>query len=130
MFGALGDFVIRVAGAGRVEPKFDENKKVIGHRIHIQRLGFFIRDVYDFNGSQPLGLWSFTDVEKGLGIFNSNVKIDQKCSEVDKNKISSEKLFAVGNAEFNAYRTKFKKGGDFIIYSDVQWHSVTHSWDI
>ena len=33
LFGALGDFVIRVAGAGRVEPKFDEDKKVIGHRM-------------------------------------------------------------------------------------------------
>jgi len=130
LFGALGDFVIRVAGAGRVEPKFDEDKKIIGHRIYIQSVGIFVRDVYDFNGSQPLGLWNFHDVEKGIGIFNSGIELDQKCSEVEKNKIPSGKLFAVGNADFNAYRTKFKKGGDFVIYSDVQWHAVTHSWDI
>ena len=131
LFGALGDFVIRVAGAGRVEPKFDENKKVIGHRIHIERVGVFIRDVYDFNGFQPLGLWNFSDVKKGLGTFNPNVALDQQCSVVETSKPPSEEdYFEVENADFEAYRKKFGKGGDFVVYSDVAWHSVTHSWDV
>lgn len=131
LFGALGDFVMRVAAAGRVEPRFDDNKKVIGHRIHIQHLGIFIRDVYDFNGFQPLGLWNFNDVKTSIfGFLESDVEIDQKCSGAEENKIPPEKYFEVENTDFNAYRTKFKKGGDFVIYSDVQWYSATHAWDV
>ena len=58
-----------------------------------------------------------------------------KCSEDQRMRweIKTSKhvqLIAVENADFEAYRKKFGKGGDFVIYSDVQWYDVTYSWDI
>ena len=136
LYGALGAYTMRVAGAGYVEPLKDSNGKVTKHRIHLEKIGLFVRDTYEFIGTQGLGLWNFTEVKKGFGYLNPDVKIEQHCREVDEKdaeKIAQkegEKLFDVENADFEAYRKKFGKGGDFVIYSDVQWQDVTHFWDI
>ena len=129
LFGALGDFVLRVAGAGRVEPKFDGNKKIVGYRIHVERLGIFIRDVYDFEGFQPLGYWNFKDVKKGY-IFKEDVSIVGRCMDIDAGKTPDDRYFDVENEDFREYRMIFNKGGDFVIYSDVQWHPASYSWDV
>lgn len=136
LYGALGKFLIRVAGAGYIEPLKDNHGKVIKHRVHLEKVGLFVRDTYEFIGTQGLGLWNFTEVQKGTGYFDPDVKIDQHCREVDEKdaektaRKEGERLFDVENADFEAYRKKFGKGGDFVIYSDVQWYDVTYSWDL
>ena len=50
--------------------------------------------------------------------------------DVDGGKIPEDRFFEVENADFREYRDKFKRGGDFVIFSDVKWYSVTHSWDV
>jgi hypothetical protein len=131
LYGALGSYLMRVAGAGYVEPIKDDKGKVIKHRVHLQKVGIFIRDTYDFNGDQPLGQWNFNDVKR-IGFFNDNVMINQSCHEVDKKdaKKETETYFEVNNTDFDAYRKKFGKGGDFVIYSDVVWHNVNYSWEV
>lgn len=136
LYGALGFYAMRVAGAGYIEPLKDSKGKIIKHRVHLEKVGLFVRDTYDFIGSQGLGLWNFNDVQKGTGYFNPDVKLDQNCNAVDEKDANKavrreeERYFDVENADFQSYRTKFSKGGDFVIYSDVQWNDVTFSWDI
>ena len=136
LYGALGFFAMRVAGAGYIEPLKDSHGKVFKYRVHLEKVGLFVRDTYEFIGSQGLGLWNFIDVQKGTGYLDPDVKIDQNCVVVDEKdaektaRKEAERYFDVENADFQAYRTKFNKGGDFVIYSDVQWYDVTYSWDI
>lgn len=72
------------------------------HRVHITQLGVYIRDSYDFNDDQPLGNWGPDEVRM----------------------MPSPRLAMVENASFRRWRREYKRGGDFIIFSDVRWEPV------
>lgn len=96
LYCALGAFGIHLTASGKVKPV---NKGGATHEVHIEKFGYFIRDTYDFNGSQPLGFWSYDGVTKTPRIGSSYVD----------------------NGSFQQWRNKHNKGGDFIVYSDVKW---------
>ena len=101
MYCALGAFGIHVAGAGTViplDPKADKDT----HLVKIDKLGFYIRDTYDFNEDQALGYWSQEGVTRSAGPGSSSVE----------------------NKHFRDWRTRFDHGGDFMIFSDVRWEGV------
>lgn len=96
MDAALGRFVFNVLVSGHVEPV----SKGLGHTVTIDKVGVYIRDSYDFNGSQSLGYWDPSD-----------------------NSVSSWNGFSgthVSNADFRNWRAANGKGGDFLIYSDIK----------
>lgn len=115
-YGAVGRGELKVAVFGRVEKKAD------GLRLTVNKLGIYLRDTYDFNGDQWLGLWSENGVDKGRlaeawGMYLGSsppIPIDPR-SNGDTNA-----EFAVTNKEFRAYRAKYGRGGDFINVSDVR----------
>lgn len=41
-----------------------------------------------------------------------------------------DRYYEIENQDFREYRKKFNRGGDFIVYSDVQRQSVSYSLDI
>lgn len=95
MTAALGNFVFKVVLAAEVQP-------VTGGRteVTVREVGVFIRDSYDFNGSQSLGYWDEED-----------------------NDVSMVNPFAgegVTNATFRAWRSANGLGGDFLVFSDVK----------
>jgi Family of unknown function (DUF6402) len=101
MYCALGAFGIHVAGAGVVTP-LDVKAGNGTHQVKIDKLGFYIKDTYDFNQDQPLGYWS----EEGVAQFVRAGSV------------------AVENKSFRDWRARFNHGGDFMIFSDVRWEGV------
>lgn len=101
MYCALGAFGIHVAGAGTVTP-LDPKNKTGTHQVNITKLGFYIKDTYDFNANQPLGYWTNEGVTKSAGPGSSTVE----------------------NKSFRDWRARFAHGGDFVVFSNVRWEGV------
>ncbi|WP_353618477.1 DUF6402 family protein [Paracidovorax anthurii] len=71
--------------------------------MQVERLGFYIRDCYDFSGNQPLGYWSSEGAYKLPGTHLSMVE----------------------NKSFNDWRSRTGLGADFLVFSDVQWEALS-----
>jgi hypothetical protein len=99
---ALGRFVYKVAVRGQIRAS-----KAGALTVKINGVGIYIRDSYDFEGSQFLGYWHTDD--------NTVTKMPRirLTSPLD-----SENL--VTNDNFRAYRKATGKGGDFLVFSDVR----------
>ncbi|GKT15872.1 DUF6402 family protein [Acidovorax sp. SUPP2522] len=115
-YGAMGESQLNIAVSGIVTPQ--SGGKIL---IEIDELGFYLRDSYDFNDasliSQPLGCWGFSGVECGLStiltIQIEDSTVDEKPSDVERRK------YYVNNGDFQKWRSKNNKGGDFMVLSDV-----------
>lgn len=81
---ALGAFVLQVAVAGTVTARAGA-----AATVSIDEVGVYVKDSFDFNGTQFLGFWGHRDTP-------------------------------VSNATFREWRTKFKQGGDFQVFSDIK----------
>jgi hypothetical protein len=68
--------------------------------VTAREVGVFMRDSYDFNGSQFLGFWD--DKDNSVSMFNP---------------LAGER---VSNDHFRAWRAANKRGGDFLVFSDVK----------
>jgi hypothetical protein len=111
-YGAMGKAGLKLAVSGEVTPQ--KNGK---NRVVIDELAVYLRDTYDFNDdwfSQPLGYWGFSGVQRGLQL-RWDIEIDEKY--VEANSVPSDRLYAVQNDDFQRYRDKYRRGGDFIIFS-------------
>lgn len=100
VYGALGSFLIKIAVVS-FKTYLDKQGFSI---ININRIGLYIRDTYDFLDEQKLGYWSREGVSK------NNFQ---------------NKFVEVTNNHFNEYRKCYKEGGDFIVFSDVQYYDVS-----
>lgn len=101
MIAALGNFVFRVAVAGSVQPAGNGR-----HRVTIDRVGIYVRDSFDFNGSQFLGFWN-----------------ERTNSVSVANPLSGTAVF---NGTYRDWRAANGRGGDFLVYSDVRAIALTH----
>jgi hypothetical protein len=91
----LGDFALYVVIAG--EHEFISNSKT---RIYVHQVRIYVRDSFDFNGTQFLGYWNeTTNSVSGLNPFTGAM---------------------VTNADFRDWRQKNHMGGDFLICSNMQ----------
>jgi hypothetical protein len=82
----------------------------------VEKVGFYIRDHYDFNGLQYLGTWTEDRVlTKAETAFTLSLHGQLVL------RLKEGPFAAVTNGDFRDYRDKIGKGGDFIIYSDVLW---------
>lgn len=93
MLAALGRFVFRAAVGGRVLPWNG------GHRIMIDEVAVYIRDSYDFNGEQSLGVWSDDDFIGGWSVVSG---------------------YSVSNKSFRDWRAANGRGGDYLVFSDAR----------
>lgn len=98
LYCSLGVFGLHVVASGTVAPIDPKNPKA-GHLVTIVKLGYYIKDTYDFNDNQPLGLWN----EDGVS------------------KIVKSGRVLVENADFRKWRAVFRHGGDFMVFSDIAW---------
>lgn len=108
MFAALGDFYLRVAVAGTVEPVWwtrrarrkTAERKLIAHRVTLTEVGVYARGSYDFDGARPLGSWNESTNAVSWG--------DPAAGE------------PVTTTQFRDWRDQHRMGGDFLVYSDVK----------
>lgn len=95
MAAALGNFAFRIVVAGGVAPIPKSSR----FKVTISEVGVYIRDSYDFDGSQFLGFWDDKD---------NSVSMTNPLSGTP-----------VSNDDFRSWRTKTGKGGDFLVFSDL-----------
>lgn len=145
---ALANFNMRVIAEGTVVVT---GKSII---FTPSKIGFYIEDAYDFNDgvalfSQILGCWNFdklvTDPVEGvkanakLAAEMNSVMAESAYKRVTGEQTSQQREEAVRryrelegkhymlvqNRDFRDYRDVNKKGGDFRVYSDVLYESVS-----
>lgn len=135
--GALANFNLRVIAEGTVDVFPD---KVT---FAAERIGFYAEDAYDFNDdrlfSQLLGFWNFDGIAPGMTDGLSNyASIDyQKAAAVAAapfngddieqrfKDLESKRYFLITNSQFVQYRSAKKKGGDFVVYSEIGYEPIT-----
>ena len=116
-YGSLGKATLKIAVTGMVQ---QNNGR---YRIEIDEVGLYLRDTYEFNDdkssfmSQALGYWGFNGVERSPQV-RWDIAIDEKFVN-ETSEETRDSMYAVQNDDFRAYRQKYKRGGDFVIYSDV-----------
>jgi hypothetical protein len=99
LYCALGAFNLHLAASGTVQPIQGAKPGLTTHQVKIDRLGFYVRDCYDFNNEQLLGFWGANGVSRVPGAG----------------------LYTIENSTFRSWRAKHGRGGDFIVFSDVLW---------
>jgi hypothetical protein len=118
-YGAMGAALLKVAVAGEV------SHRVAGRiGITVDEIGIYLRDTYDFNDnalySQPLGAWSRTGVSKAIAA--QSIATDQvygAAPAVTGRTEAPGTRYNVRNDDFREYRDRHRKGGDFVIFSNV-----------
>jgi hypothetical protein len=119
-YGAIGSTSLKVAIIGRAC-----TVEGTGHRVfHATRCGFYLKDHYDFNGLQYLGLWTENGA-LGKAAMVGNSLLDGRIYEWH-----GEGVGHVYNAHFQQFREENNRGGDFHVYSDVHWTPVTETIDL
>ncbi|MEM9588053.1 MAG: DUF6402 family protein, partial [Planctomycetota bacterium] len=96
MVAAMGNFNFRVLVAGVVAPATSGG----GHVVTIDEVGIYLRDSFDFEGSQHLGFWDDSDNSVSAINFLSGTRVTNK--------------------SFRDWRTANQRGGDFLVYSDLR----------
>lgn len=81
-------------------------------QVKLTKVGFHIMDSYDFNGDQDLGYW------------------DELSNNVGKTILGAPHGDKVTNESFRNWRAAHGKGGDFLVYSDVQPAALVDSFFI
>ncbi|MGF6150709.1 DUF6402 family protein [Pseudomonas fluorescens] len=135
--GALANFNMRVIAEGEV---------IIASGIIsflVNRLGFYIDDSYDFSDvgnrfSQPLGYWNYDGVADPVTSNGSNFLSAMGKAELARTAamrgedvqamfkdIDGKRYHLIQNSDFSEYRATHGKGGDFTVYSDIMYESVT-----
>ncbi|HSX69882.1 MAG TPA: DUF6402 family protein [Pseudomonas sp.] len=134
--GALANFNLRVTVEGTVNA-FPDKVTFIAERI-----GFYAEDAYDFNDSgllsQPLGYWNFDGIapsvtnslgndanigyEKAKAVVTApftGEDIEQRFKDLER-----KRYFLITNSHFVQYRSTQKKGGDFVVYSEIGYEAI------
>ncbi|GKS93217.1 DUF6402 family protein [Acidovorax sp. SUPP2825] len=116
-YGAMGEAQIKIAVSGIVTPSADGKAS-----IEIDELGFYLRDAYDFQDgnnfiSQPLGCWGFNGVECDTS-FRGGINIEEEIADIPPASAAGRK-YLVQNSDFQKWRSKNQRGGDFMVLSDV-----------
>lgn len=116
-YGAIGRGTLKIAASG-MATRLNNGRT----RVEIEDVGLYLRDTYDFNDdgqsiiSQPLGYWGWTGVQRNPQL-RWDIEIEPKTVEKD---VPRDRLYAVQNDDFRAWRKRYGRGCDFVIYSDVQ----------
>ena len=131
LYGSIGKASLYLAVVGELSDD--------GKLFTVSNIGIYLRDIYEFNGFQPLGLWTksrtlgkanvgkkFLDGINGVNdiqrLGNIVTSLSDKHLGTNINHLF-EPFCTVYNSDFRAYREKYNKGGDFYIFSDVMWET-------
>jgi hypothetical protein len=111
MFGALGSATLKAGLIGEAT----KDPKTGGTYFQAKKAGFYIKDFYDFNGDQFLGTWTEN------GILSKPLMLANAIADATIYSWRGERIGNARNASFRDFRDTNKRGGDFMIFSDVHW---------
>lgn len=120
LYGGLGIATLKVALIGEVTRDARTGRRA----LKVSHAGFYIRDTYDFNGIQYLGVWTKS------GVLSKTRMLMNTLSDGLAARLSGEVIGNVFNHDFETYRRLTGLGGDFVIYSDVYWEPVNFVLDL
>ncbi|ASA55633.1 hypothetical protein BSQ33_07935 [Vibrio gazogenes] len=114
LYGSLGNFAIYAAITKALIKKVDEKH----YQATVTEVGIYMRDTFDFIGSQYLGHWNFEGLGLNpLGGLANRFNFEWQLPGWNPKLGMAE---AFGNHDFNQYRDKHSKGGDLLLFSDVK----------
>ncbi|OLS60198.1 DUF6402 family protein [Pseudomonas putida] len=125
MYGALGTATLKVGVVGQTFTKQDCETGRTRNYFKVEYAGFYIRDHYDFNGIQFLGIWTEDKVLTKSEMLRAAVPSGQSIY-----KWANDEFALVRNDHFRGYRAKTRMGGDYIIYSDILWKKLDRMIDL
>lgn len=125
MYGALGAATLKVGVVGQTFTKQDPETGKIRNYFKVEYAGFYIRDNYDFNGIQFLGIWTEDKVLTKNEMFRAAIPSGQSIY-----KWANDEFALVQNYNFRGYRSKTSMGGDYVIYSDILWRKLDRTIDL
>ncbi|MDR3300198.1 MAG: DUF6402 family protein [Candidatus Accumulibacter sp.] len=121
LFGAIFKATLKVAviGTAYYDPERDLDI------FEVKRMGFYIRDTYDFNAK-----W-YDDEMMGLGVWSKD-RVLSKAETADFRATFTvhghilryflyKGFVPVKNSDFRRWQGKHNTGGDFYVFSDVYW---------
>jgi hypothetical protein len=109
-YAAFGNAAVKLAVSAQVTPVTG------GWEVKIDQAATYLRDTYDFNGDQPLGSWG-PDGFSRVAVLAPGIEIDPNAS--GSSWLGGQRVWSVDNESFRDYRARFNKGGDFIVFSDL-----------
>ncbi|MEG3088359.1 DUF6402 family protein [Sphingomonas sp. PB4P5] len=123
LFGTVDDFYCAMGNALLMLAVAGEATPLAGGRwrVTIDDVGTYIRDSYDFLGSQRLGAWG-PDGFSRIALLASEVPIIAEQPHSD----GRGRYFSVSNESFDKYRNHYGRGGDFAIFSDIVRTRLAH----
>lgn len=125
MYGALGSATLKFGVVGKAFSEEAPITRLPNYYFRVEHIGFYIRDHYDFNGLQYLGTWT---ADRVLTKAETAATLSVPGQIIVR--LTDGQFAAVTNKDFRDYREKTKKGGDFIIYSDVLWRKIDRVIDL
>jgi hypothetical protein len=107
VYGAIGNGTLKLTVCGYTT-------QVAGvDYFQVTKTGLYVRDTYDFTGdNEPLGIWSRKGVlsKAGMAAYAVNPMF-----------YAIQGYVPVFNRDFRRWQDAHNSGGDFIVYSNVQW---------
>lgn len=120
LYGSLGNFALYAAILeATITKTTNHNLTPNNYSVHITKVVLYMKDTYEFRGSQYLGHWAFDGVSLDAlgGILNmGNVEyiVPRFCPE------AGGLVEAFGNADYRKYRKETGLGGDLLLFSDAK----------
>jgi hypothetical protein len=102
-YGAIGTGQLEVSVVG----------SALGNIFTVEQLAFYIFDTYDFDGDQPLGVWSRDRCLSKKETAYYMVALPQTIA------CKYPGFVPAFNHDFRRWQDKFNEGGDFAVFSDV-----------
>ncbi|MEE1923955.1 DUF6402 family protein [Pseudomonas sp. 148P] len=125
MYGALGVATLKIGVIGETFSREDPTTRQMRNYLKVERIGFYIRDHYDFNGLQFLGVWTEDRVLTKSEMARAALPSGQSIY-----KWSSDQFALIRNNDFRKYREKTEMGGDYVLYSDILWRDIDKVIDL
>ena len=129
MYGALGIALVKVGVVGEAWLDRVSQRRY----FRMRSSGLYIRDTYDFSGTQFLGIWT---EDRVLGkAAQAAVTVGDGGNPRLTYRLDEPGGTQVWNEDFRRYRQRTGRGGDFVLYSDVHWiehdkvMDISAAWD-
>lgn len=107
VYGAVGNGLLKIAVCGYTSHASGVDS------FHVTKTGIYMRDTYDFIGNnEPLGIWSRKGVlsKAGMAAYAVNPMF-----------YAIQGYVPIFNRDFRRWQDAHNSGGDFVVYSNVQW---------
>lgn len=111
VYGALGIASLKMGFIGEVVQDLQTKRNL----FYVSHAAIYLKDFYDFNGDQFLGTWTES------GVLSMPEMVTHSLLNVVGYQWNGEDIGVVHNGDFDRFRKRRGRGGDFVVFSDIHW---------